>query len=190
MAPRIRRSPAEARRLILEAAERLLAAGGVNAVQVRAVAARVGVTDAAVNHHFGSRDQLLTALLKHGGVRLKQRLEKVGGDDIEQIVGSLAAVYADGYAELALALHQSGWRDSGSGMLSSVVDALYERARAQADGQPDRRRIQLAVAALHQGVALDPVVGAEFRRSADLQDATSADTLDWWVQALTRMLDL
>ncbi|MFI6517514.1 TetR/AcrR family transcriptional regulator [Spirillospora sp. NPDC050679] len=188
MAPRIRRSPAEARRLILEAAERLLATGGVAAVQVRAVAAQVGVTDAAVNHHFGSRDQLLAALLKHGGIRLKERLEKVGGDDIEQVVGSLAAVYADGYAELALELHRSGWRDSGSGMLSAVVDALYERARAQG-GQPDRRRIQLAVAALHQGVALDPVVGAEFRRSAGLQDATSADTLAWWVQVLTRMLD-
>ncbi|WP_153537326.1 TetR/AcrR family transcriptional regulator [Actinomadura macrotermitis] len=182
MTPRVRRDPAEARRLILEAAERLLATGGVAAVQVRAVAARVGITDAAVNHHFGNRDRLLEALLKHGGVRLKERLEKVGGDDIGQIVGSLAAVYADGYAELALALHQSGWRDPGSGMLSPVVDALCAR------GQVDRRQVQLAVAALHQGVALDPVVGAEFRRSAGLEDATSADTLAWWTEVLARTL--
>ncbi|MFC6884363.1 MULTISPECIES: TetR/AcrR family transcriptional regulator [Actinomadura] len=189
MTPRVRRDPEEARRLILEAAERLLATGGVAAVQVRAVAARVGVTDAAVNHHFGNRDRLLQALLRHGGVRLKQRLEKVGGDDVEQIVGSLAAVYADGYAELALALHRSGWRDSGSGMLAPVVDALCERARAEGRARPDRRRVQLAVAALHQGVALDPVVGAEFRRSAGLTDATSAETLAWWTQAMIRMLD-
>lgn len=196
MAPRVRRDPAEARRLILEAAERLLATGGVGAVQVRAVAAQVGITDAAVNHHFGNRDQLLTALLKHGGVRLRERLSRVGGGDIRQLVESLAAVYADGYAELALALHRSGWRDAGSGMLSPVVEALYDHAHAHAHAHahgrtpPDRRRIQLTVAALHQGIALDPVVGAEFRRSAGLRDATFADTLAWWEQALTRMLDL
>jgi len=37
----------EARRLILDAAASLLAEGGIAAVQVRAVAARVGMTDAA-----------------------------------------------------------------------------------------------------------------------------------------------
>ncbi|MEV5707990.1 TetR family transcriptional regulator [Actinoallomurus sp. NPDC052274] len=189
MAGRVRREPQEARRLILEAAERLLIAGGVAAVQVRAVAAEVGITDAAINHHFGTRDQLLVALLRHGGARLRKRLAQASGGDVEQLAASLAEVYADGYAELALALHQSGWRDAATGMLSPVVDALSERIRARGR-TPDRRRVQLTVAALHQGVALDPIVGTEFRRSAGLADATPAETLDWWEQALTRMLDL
>jgi AcrR family transcriptional regulator len=55
---RTRRQPEEARRLILDAAASLLADGGVAAVQVRAVAARVGMTDAGVTHHFQSRDNL------------------------------------------------------------------------------------------------------------------------------------
>lgn len=31
-------------------------------MQVRAIAAEIGVTDAAVNHHFGTREQLLESL--------------------------------------------------------------------------------------------------------------------------------
>ncbi|REF00681.1 TetR/AcrR family transcriptional regulator [Thermomonospora umbrina] len=202
MQRRVRRDPDEAKRLILQAAEQLLADGGLTAVQVRAVAAKVGITDAAVNHHFGTRDQLLTALLKHGGARLRQRIGQVVAGwvsddaDIGELVHALAELYADGYAELALALHQSGWRDQGSGMLDDVVDALHARITARARQRqrpaPDRRHTQLTVAALHQALAMEPIVGRQFRRSAGLtgpsrQDAT--DTLTWWQDLVTRMLD-
>jgi TetR/AcrR family transcriptional regulator, repressor for neighboring sulfatase len=195
MTPRVRRDPSDAKRLILEAAEQLLTAGGVGAVQVRAVAAKVGITDAAINHHFGSRDQLLEALLKHGGARLKERVRSVtrSGPDIKRLVGSIAEAYSDGYTDLALALHQSGWRDSGSGILSPAVDALHEMACARADElgrpQPDRRRAQLTVAAVHQALALEPAMGEEFRRSAGLTDGTSAEMLTWWEQAVSWMVD-
>ncbi|WP_242907296.1 TetR/AcrR family transcriptional regulator [Actinomadura terrae] len=202
MQRRVRRDPDEAKRLILQAAEQLLADGGLAAVQVRAVAAKVGVTDAAVNHHFGGRDQLLAALLKHGGGRVRKRIGEVvrgwvsADADIGELVQALAEVYADGYAELALALHQSGWRDQGSGMLDEVVDALHERITARARQRhrpaPDRRHTQLTVAALHQALAMEPIVGRQFRRSAGLtgppkQDA--ADALTWWRDLVTQMLD-
>ncbi|MBF6328291.1 TetR/AcrR family transcriptional regulator [Nocardia transvalensis] len=198
MSTRVRRKPDDAKRMILEAASKLLAAGGPAAVQVRAVAAAIGVSDAAVNHHFGTRDQLLEALLRFGGSTLKAELHTVlgawtdGPIDPAELVRTLSAVYADGYAELALALHRSGWRDTGSGMLDEVVDRLHAQARQHcaATGRtpPSREAIQLTVAALHQAVAMEPLFGGEFRRSAGLDAAARDRMLDWWIETLSATL--
>src|SRR3954454_13731144 len=108
---RVRRSPEESRHAILEAAAALLIEGGARAVQVRAVAERVGMTDAGVAHHFGSRDALLVALLRHGARRLRDSVQAAvgrwmgGGVDVGGLVASIAAVYAEGYGDLAIALH-------------------------------------------------------------------------------------
>ena len=137
-ATRIRRAPPESRRLILDAAEKLLIRGGPRAVQVRAVADLVGMTDAGVSHHFGSRDELLVALLRQGGRRLRESVDQVvgtwvdAGGAIAQLVAGIAALYRDGYGELAVALHAAGWRDAGSGMLNPVVDALHAARMALA----------------------------------------------------------
>ncbi|GHC81031.1 TetR/AcrR family transcriptional regulator [Streptomyces flavofungini] len=194
MATRRRRTPDEAKRLILEAAGELLAAGGPAAVQVRAVAAAIGVSDAAVNHHFGNREQLLSALLRFGGAKLKSELHAAlgtwtdGPADPAELVRVLSALYADGYAELALALHQSGWRDTGSGLLDEVVDHLHAQAQARcaAGGRtpPTREAVQLTVAALHQALALEPLFGGEFRRSVGLDAAARERVLDWWTETL------
>jgi AcrR family transcriptional regulator len=187
--PRVRRQPDEARRLILDAAERLLAEGGVPAVQVRAIATRVGMTDAGVNHHFGTRDRLLEALLRHGGRKLRAGVAEVLGSwldraDLGDLVDALAAFYRGGYGELAMALHAAGWRDEGSGMLNPVVDALHALRPA---GTPiDDTR--LAVAALHQALATEPRYGPAFRRSAGLTHEVSVTR--WWTAHLTRALGL
>lgn len=194
MATRVRRKPDDAKRMILEAASKLLAAGGPAAVQVRAVAAEIGMSDAAINHHFGTRDQLLEALLRFGGTTLKAHLRTVlsrwteGPIDPAELVHALYSVYADGYAELALALHRSGWRDTGGGLLDEVVDRLHAQAERHgaATGRtpPSRASIRLTMAALHQAVAMEPLFGDEFRRSVGL-DATARDRmLDWWIETL------
>ncbi len=191
----MRRSPDEARRAVLEAAMSLLAEGGVAAVQVRAVAARVGMTDAGVTHHFGSRQNLLTELLRHGGREVRAALREVvaswleDGVDLEQLVTSLDALYRRGYGELAVALHAAGWRERGSGMLDPVVDALH-RLRPPGSSVDDTR---LAVAALHHAVATDSVYGRAFRRSAGLTGAAADDptaSLRWWARQLELALGL
>lgn len=194
---RVRRPPDEARRLILDAAERILTEGGVAAVQVRAIATSVGMTDAGVNHHFGTRDRLLEALLRHGGRKIRAGLEEVLGSwldrgaDLGELVDALATFYRRGYGELAMALHAAGWRDEGSGMLAPVVDALHA-LRPDATDTPveDTRH---AVAALHQALATEPLYGSEFRRSAGLTGraaTTTAPQLRWWTTHLTRSLGL
>src|SRR5688500_7342225 len=112
---RVRRSPVEARALILKAAEELLIEGGPAAVQMRAVAQRLDMTDAGVAHHFGSRSGLLVELLRHGGRRIRDAVTQAtdgwvaGGETIAHLVDRVAAVYEDGYGELAIALHAAGW---------------------------------------------------------------------------------
>ena len=78
MAKRTRRPAREARQRILEAAEQKLIEGGPDAVRVQTLGRELGITDAAIHHHFGNRDGLLEALLQTiawyrswlGGVRV------------------------------------------------------------------------------------------------------------------------
>jgi TetR/AcrR family transcriptional regulator, repressor for neighboring sulfatase len=197
MAPttRVRRSPDQARSAILDVAESLLADGGVAAVQVRAIAARVGMTDAGIYHHFGTRDQLLEALLRHGGHKIRAGLQELTrswldhGTDLAQLVDALAGFYRQGYGELGVALHAAGWRDKGSGMLAPVVEALHASRPDAADVPVEDTR--LAVAALHQALATDPLYGPAFRRSAGITGraaTTHTAQLRWWTTHLTRSL--
>src|SRR5215472_3681904 len=78
--PRIRHSADEAKQLILDAAEKRFRCGGVSAVRVQVVARDVGLTDAAIHHHFGSRNGLLTALLRRAGRSVRAELEAATGD--------------------------------------------------------------------------------------------------------------
>ncbi|WP_245191956.1 TetR/AcrR family transcriptional regulator [Amycolatopsis azurea] len=193
--PRTRRTPEEARRQILDAAASLLAEAGVAAVQMRAVATRVGMTDAGVAHHFGNREKLLAELLRHGGRRLRDALRDLlagwlGHDaDLLAFTEALHALYQHGYGELAVALHAAGWRDPGSGMLDPVVDALH-RLRPLGASLEDTR---LAVAALHQAMATESLYGSAFRRSAGLTGDEADDPgpqVRWWARQLQLALGL
>lgn len=173
----------------------MLAESGVAAVQVRAVAARVGMTDAGVAHHFGNRETLLAELLRHGGRQLRAALQDVvaawldGGADLLDLVKSLETVYRGGYGELAVALHAAGFRDRGSGMLNPVVDALH-RLRSPGSSIDDTR---LAVAALHQAMATEAIYGSAFRRSAGLTGAAakgSTTQVLWWARQLNLALGI
>jgi AcrR family transcriptional regulator len=192
--PRVRRTRDEARQLILDAAARLLVEGGPRAVEMRAVAQRVGMTDAGVAHHFGSRDALLAALLRQGGRRIRAAVAEATGRWLEEpvcvetLIAAIATVYAEGYGELAIAVHAAGWRDDGGGMLAPVVDALHA---ARAGARPSRAETRLAVAALHQALATEAAYGPAFRRSAGIKDpaaARSQPQLAWWAQTIRSAL--
>jgi AcrR family transcriptional regulator len=196
---RRRRSPEAARAAILAAAETLLAEGGVEAVQVRAVARRAGMTDAGVTHHFKDRQGLLTALIEDAGRRGRAALDAVvdaalSGDlDVTGLLRVLARPYGQGYAELAVALHAAGWRDRGEPVFGRVVEVLHAARLAWGQADPDIVHTRLTLAAFHQAVALDPLYGEAFRRSAGVkaQAAKSADAqLEWWIATVQTILGL
>jgi AcrR family transcriptional regulator len=196
---RRRRPAAEARRVILEAAEKRLAEGGPDAVRVQLVAADVGVTDAAVHHHFGSREGLMAALLRHAGRRLRSEVVAASAaepEDFRRIAERILEVYADrGAARLALWLALSGRAPRGAGMYAPLVDAVHamhvQRARERGAAPPRRERAQHAVALLNVALVGEPIFGGAFLRSVELADepAGRARFRRYLVDALARLLE-
>jgi len=60
---RVRRSPEDARALILASAEQVLSARGPDAVGLKEVAVEAGVSHALVTHYFGTYEALVRAVL-------------------------------------------------------------------------------------------------------------------------------
>jgi AcrR family transcriptional regulator len=73
---------AETRQRIMAVAERLFAQRGLDAVSIRDITAAAGVNLAAVNYHFGSKQQLVVAVLERRAEQLGARraliLDEIG----------------------------------------------------------------------------------------------------------------
>lgn len=79
------------RTALLAAAADQIADDGVDAVSLRALAKRCGVSSAAPTHHFGDRRGLFTALAAQGFALLADDLSRAGTDRVE---GGLAYIRA------------------------------------------------------------------------------------------------
>ena len=199
--PRVRRSRDEARRAILEAAEKRLREGGPEAVRLQHIAADLGITDAAIHHHFGNRQGLLQALLRFAGGRMRDALAGIldDWDGEPEGLGRVAEMLADtyavrGYSRLAFWLAEGGWESSGKALFDPLVDAVH-RARLQAardDGgpRPRRQESQYDVALLNLALAAEPLFGRGFLRSVGLEgDVEDQERLRrWLVRRLSRLL--
>ena len=159
MATRQRRTPQAAKFAILEAAERRLHDDGPEGVRVQRIAADLGITDAAVHYHFGTREALMDALLRRIGRRLVDDIEAtIEGWAPDQIdVAALSRLFQRAYADeraarLAHWLSLSGWQPKGSGMLSSLVERVHrartEAARKAGRARPRKSDTQYAIALL------------------------------------------
>src|SRR5215469_11955890 len=72
---------ADPRARLLDAALRLLAADGPEALQARRLAAEVGASTMAVYTYFGGMGQLITEVVREGFIRFGQRLAEVPRSD-------------------------------------------------------------------------------------------------------------
>jgi AcrR family transcriptional regulator len=185
--------------LVLKAAEALLSEGGPAAVTVRAVAERVGMTDMGVNHHFGSRDGLLRSLLDHLAEHFRIELAtftakwQQEGAPLAPLVDLLSGSYKAGFTQLAIAMHAAGWRDRRSPLLEPVVQALHAARMRRPGARLSLDDTRLAVAAMHQALALEPLFGAEFRRSAGVPGRKAADPAPqrrWWLETMAERLGI
>lgn len=197
-----RRLPAaEARRTILDAAEALLIQGGPDAVRVQVVAREVGLTDAAVHYHFGSRVGLMDALLRSAGRRLRQEMTAAVAEwdadtlDLRRLMALLSDAYERrGYARLALWLTMAGWRPKGAGMFKELAETIHaaRRARAIQAGKraPDLADTMRALALMQILLCAEPIFGREMRRSVGLpgDPRTSDEFHDWAADLLQTYL--
>ncbi|MEV0028291.1 TetR/AcrR family transcriptional regulator [Nocardia sp. NPDC050793] len=163
------------RTAILTAAAEQIAADGVDAISLRGLARRAGVSHAAPAHHFGDRAGLLTALATEGYDLLGAELDSAGPDFREVAVAYVRfALNHPGHFDVMFRRDllraddpelRAARTRSGAALRSGVAELQPERT----DGS--ERAIQLAAWSLVHGFA------ALWREGA-LTDSTLADSTD------------
>ena len=92
----------ERERLILEAAEELLAEKGYHEMSIDEIAARVGVSKGTVYLHFSSKEELVLAQLVRGMQRFVQSADVVlasGAAPIEKLRSLMELIYGQAFRE-------------------------------------------------------------------------------------------
>jgi TetR/AcrR family transcriptional regulator, regulator of cefoperazone and chloramphenicol sensitivity len=95
---------AESRERLLEAAERLFAERGFTGASVREITSAAGCNVAAVNYHFGGKDNLYREIFRRGLAALRTRRvasirrtmeESRGGATLEHLLGAFASAFLE-----------------------------------------------------------------------------------------------
>jgi AcrR family transcriptional regulator len=169
--PTRRRLPAEeARRRILEAAERELSRVGPAGLKLTELAAGLGISHPAILHHFGSREGLVSAVVRKAVLSLNEQLVGVlrasGGTDGRGLLNRVVDFYgAHGQARLLawLALADARRDDTDAQPLAALAEEL-NRLRGGGPAELDELlfRIQVGAFALF-GEAL---IGRDVRRDS------------------------
>ncbi len=184
-ASRRRRTAGEAKRLILEAAEKRLMEGGPEAIRLQDVAADVGVSHPAILHHFGSREGLMLALENRALTRLRDDLLGSADASTQEVLDQVYATLGDkGYARLLNWAVQRGLvgpegaaaaaDGSGEHMIRDLADAWHasrcEDADATGLAAPDREDTDFAVRLAATAMFGEALIGPLLTRSAGLGD--------------------
>src|SRR6266404_5215528 len=135
---RLRRTPEEARRLILETAQSLIASTGPEGLRLQDIAAGAGISHSLILHHFGSREGLVRALTRQAIAELRDKLLAAmasGESSVEEQLDRVFDAFRDGLAQrLAwLATVDPGGCAKGTQMiLRDIADRLHARRIAAA----------------------------------------------------------
>ena len=192
---RRRRTPEEARRLILEAAQALIASTGPEGLRLQDIAAAAGISHPLILHHFGSREGLVRALTREAAAELRDKLvAAMASSDysIEQQLDRVFDAFRDGLAQrLAwLTTVDPGGGDEQTQMIMrDIADGLHARRLAAAPpgiaierGDTDCLVHLVATAAFG-----DALFGAHLHRSAGLPATGETDRrFRLWLAALIR----
>lgn len=149
---------------ILGAAEHILSTSGVSAATVRAITSLAGVNTAAINYHFGSRDELFTAVcarrMQPANQKILERLgvleEQPGEPTVEAIFTPLVEtafnVWIDDDVLRALRSLLFFSPETADSLNTSQMSDVYDRMRGalmracpHLSGKQVRQRFRLAV---------------------------------------------
>jgi TetR/AcrR family transcriptional regulator, repressor for neighboring sulfatase len=193
---RLRRTPEEARRLILDAAQAAIARTGPEGLRLQDIAVAAGVSHPLILHHFGSRAGLVRALTREASAELKDKLIDAMAADtpVEQQLERVYEAFRAGLGQrLAwLATVDREGEDFGSAMIQREIAERLHARRVAAAGQgavipPEEESLYLvhliATAALGEAV-----YGSQLRKSAGLPDTPETDRnyLTWLAELITR----
>lgn len=164
---RTRRTPEEARALILDTAEQRLAELGLEGLNVVGLAKAAGISHATLLHHFGSADGMRQALVQRMSERLiNEAVAAIGKNDkIAAVIGELFDVFTTGgHAKLLAWLAiEEGQRPTPNPELYVLFDALIRESAERmlgGDLTAARNLVTLVVAAaIGLGVAGEQLMG-------------------------------
>ena len=192
---RLRRTPEEARRLILETAQSLIASTGPEGLRLQDIAAGAGISHSLILHHFGSREGLVRALTRHAIAELRDKLVSAmasGESSVEQQLDRVFDAFRDGLAQRLswLATVDPGGGAEGTQMiLRDIADGLHaRRIAAAAPGMAVTRHDTDHLIHLVATAAFgDALFGAQLHRSAGLPATSETDRgFRCWLAALVR----
>lgn len=190
-AKRVRRTPEEARRLILDAAEATMAAKGPAGIRLQEVARNAGVSHSNVLHHFGSRAGLIRALNRRTVDDLKTvllRVMEAAHSSTEEIIAPAFAAYRNGLAQRTIwALQAPAQRDAQTlAVFEEIVGALHAR---RISAVPPGVRLDKAHtrALVHLTIVTafgDAIIGARLRRRHTADEPAARRRFEKWFAAL------
>jgi AcrR family transcriptional regulator len=181
-AKRARRTPEEARRLILDAAQAAIARTGPEGLRLQEIAAAAGISHPLILHHFGSRAGLVRALTRAASIELKDKLVgamTAGNFSVGDQLDRVFEAFRDGLAQRMawLATVDPGGYDASAMIQREIADHLHARRLAAAPPgtvivrEETEHLIHLvAVAALGEAI-----FGAQLRRSAGIAEGAEDD---------------
>ncbi|MBA6437318.1 MULTISPECIES: TetR/AcrR family transcriptional regulator [Streptomyces] len=154
------------RAVLLDHAERTLREGGIDALSLRDLARKAGVSHGAPRSHFVDRQSLLDALAERGFNRLADEVEAVidsDAADYKQRFRAIATTYVH-FAVTDAALLDlmftgkngnapEGLRTASERLFSAFGDLIDRGAEAGELKPQDPQRLQLLFAAVMQGIA-------------------------------------
>jgi len=192
---RQRRTPEEARQLILRTAQELIAATGPEGLRLQDIAAAAGISHPLILHHFGSRERLVRALTQQTVAELRDKLiaaMAAGEDTVEAQLDRVFDAFRKGLAQRLAWLatvHPGDGTERTQMIMRDIADTLHDRRTAKAPpGTTITREDTDALVHLVATAALgDALYGAQLRRSAGLP-ATSETERHFreWLAALIR----
>ncbi len=192
---RRRRAPEEARRLILETAQALIASTGPEGLRLQDIAAAAGISHPLILHHFGSREGLVRELTRQAVAELRDKLVVALASSeysVEQQLDRVFDAFRDGLAQrLAwLATVDPGGGTEGAQMIMrDLADKLHDRRLAAAPpGTAITRDDTDALIHLVATAAFgDALFGARLHRSSGLPVTSETDrAFRHWLATLIR----
>ena len=192
---RQRRTPEEARRLILETAQELIARTGPEGLRLQEIAAAAGISHPLILHHFGSREGLVRALTQQAVVELRDKLiASIGSTDysLEQQLDRVFDAFRDGLAQRLAWLatvDPQGQQAANAMVMRDVADGLHARrlAAISPGAAIDRADTESLIHLIAAAAFGDAIFGAQLRRSAGLdQTSEPVQRFRSWFASLIR----
>jgi TetR/AcrR family transcriptional regulator, repressor for neighboring sulfatase len=173
---RVRRTPDETRRLILDAAQAAIARTGPEGLRLHDIAAAAGISHPLILHHFGSRAGLVRALTREAIAEFKDKLVAAMTErdySIEQQLDRVFDAFRDGLAQrLAwLTTIDPGDRAEQTEMIMrDIADNLHARriSTSPPGAAVERSDTDALVHLVATAAFGDALFGANLHRSAGL----------------------